>query len=206
MAGSNAQHGQMVPTMTPNPVDMLTDYSISEVGGEDVIIRLDGAESEAITIGTTSIDSDYPAGMVFTTTIQAEHELETVLLWLRFVSGTARRFVAEQVDEQWVAHPWESGEGQPAWTPFEAYWQVRDVEGNEVQTMPVALRYWDPTRVWTNIELPTVEAFIYNYEHIYTAEEIANALNRSVGGTELRRIAAFGNRLSYIADCRILCC
>ena len=74
--------------------------------------------------------------MVFTINpTSATGEIQDVILFIRFVHGSGNRVVAEWDDGAgaWVAHPWQTGEGQPAWTYFEFYWRVR-TSGASVDT------------------------------------------------------------------------
>lgn len=190
--------GANLPTPTPYPVDEV-NYELTTVGGEDVTLTFAGLSMDGITIGETTVNSDYPRGMVFTTTAESENgSIQSATLWMILANGDLTRFEAtmDEEAEAWVANPWSAGEGVPAWRPFEFYWRVRDETDVAVDTEPIAMSYWDPTREWYRAEGDYLILYWFGTDEVdpeYIAENAMYAMN----ATEPRRIEGFGSAISY---------
>ena len=190
--------GTNIPTPTPHPVENL-DYELTQVGGEDITLTFPGAEADGITISETSVHSQYPRGMVFSMSASSENgDIRDVILFLEYQHGSSERFVAswDGENEVWFAHPWDGGNGQPAWAHFSFYWRVRDSSEVSLETEPQEVDYWDPTRQWWRAESEYIIMYWFGFEEVepeYVAESITLAMN----ATEPRRIVGFGQALSY---------
>ena len=190
--------GANLPTPTSYPVEEVA-YELSIVGGEDVTFTFAGTTAEGITVGETSVNSDYPRGMVFTTTAESENgSIQSATLWMIFPTGGLTRFEATMNAEtkEWTANPWSAGEGIPAWRPFSFYWRVRDETDVAIDTEPIAISYWDPTREWYRAEGDYLILYWFGADEVdpeYIAENAMYAMNT----TEPRRIAGFGSPISY---------
>ncbi len=197
-ASPPVQNG-LLPTPTPYPVQD-SDFTVSYVGGVEQIITHQHAGNDIFTLGDTTILSEYPRGMVFQVPVTSSAgEVTRVRLNVTYVSGESAFFRTTYDAELgvWIAHPWELGEGQPAWTPFTYEWEVLDDQDNIFTTEVQEIEYWDSTREWTRFEFETYIVYIYNYEAVYTPEELGEAFNTAISATEPRRAAMFGAQLSY---------
>jgi hypothetical protein len=192
--------GDILPTPTPVPVEKVT-YSLTTVGGEDQTLTIAHEDAEGFTLGATTITSHYPRGMVFTLQPEsANGAIQDVILFIRYSHGSGTRVVAEpdaDVPGGWLAHPWATGEGQPAWTHFEFYWRVRDVTGATVDTAPVPMDYWDPSRRWFRMETPYYIVYWYGMS-ADDPDRFARQAAFAIESTEPRRIAGFGQPISYV--------
>lgn len=187
-----------LPTPTPVPVEQ-TPYMLTVVGGVAETLTFDHGELDGFTLGETTASTEYPRGMVFTINpTSATGEIQDVILFIRFVHGSGNRVVAEWDDGAgaWVAHPWQTGEGQPAWTYFEFYWRVRDTSGASVDTEPIAIDYADPTREWFRMESDLVVLYWYGFGED-DPDAIAQRMADSMAATQERREQGFGRALSY---------
>ena len=190
--------GENIPTPTPHPVDELV-YELTTVGGADVTLTFDGIEQDGLTIGETTVTSNYPRGMVFSVDAESETgEIVDVILFFTFRTDVNARFQASKDEEsgKWVARPWEAGDDTPAWTPFSFFWRIRDEEGNSIDGPVNESEYWDQTREWNRVETPFAVLYWFGFEEVeseYVAENIALA----IAATEPRRIEGFGGPISY---------
>ena len=153
-ASPPTQDGSNIPTPTPHPVENIS-YELTVVGGESVTLTSPGIEADGITVGETSFTSMYPRGIELTISAESENgDIQDVILFIELVNGSNTRFNAEYDGERdvWVAHPWQDGDGQPGWTPFEYFWRVRDETDVSVETEPVHGDYSDPNREWFRVE------------------------------------------------------
>lgn len=190
--------GSNLPTPTAYPVENVS-YELTTVGGSDDTFTFAGMSQDGITIGETSVNSDYPRGMVFSVAAGSDNAaIQDVTLWMVFANGGLTRFQAnvDAETEEWVANPWVAGEGVPAWRPFEFYWRIRDETDVAVDSEPVALSYWDPSREWYRAEGDYLILYWFGTDDVdpdYIAENAMYAMN----ATEPRRIEGFGGPLSY---------
>lgn len=189
----------MLPTPTLFPVEDLA-YTLETVGGEDKTLTVAHAAAGDFTFSETTIISRYPRGMVFT--IQPESvkgDIQDVILFIRYPHGSGTRVVAEpdaSVPGGWLAHPWALGEGQPAWTHFNFYWRVRDTTGATVDTEPVPMDYWDPTRLWHRLETPYYIVYWFGVSDD-DPDQFAQQAAYAIISTHERRVAGFGEAISY---------
>jgi len=193
-----APRAQDIPTPTPYPAEN-TPYTLDVVGGNADPLTFPGAEIEGFTIGATTVMSHYPQGMEFR--VKAESEggaIQDVILFIAFVHGTNTRAVAEYDDTtgEWVARPWETDLGRPAWTHFDFYWRVRDASEKSVETEPVPMDYWDGTREWFRMESDHVVLYWFGFGED-VKEQIAQKMADAMAATHERRMAGFGRALSY---------
>ncbi|MBN2304052.1 MAG: hypothetical protein JXQ72_06235, partial [Anaerolineae bacterium] len=187
-----------IPTPTPYPVETI-EYDLSVVGGVDETLTFSYAPMDGIELGDTTVRSTYPRGMIFTLAPESPNgAIQDVILFIRFEHGSGGRVVAEwdEQAQQWVAQPWPTGDGQPAWTHFNFYWRVRDVSDVTVDTEPLTMDYWDPNREWFRLETDSYIIYWWNLSDNnpdYAAEYWAYAIE----ATEPRRIEGFGRKISY---------
>lgn len=198
LAQPTRQDDGNLATPTPYPVDNI-DYELTTVGGQTEVLTFPGAEGNGLTISETTAVSEYPRGMRFT--MQAESAngpINDVTLFIRFAHGSGNRFPATFDAEQnvWVAHPWATGEGQPAWTHFDFYWRVRDTSDVSLDTEPQTTDYSDPTRTWFRVESEYMVFYWFGFLED-NPEYVAENVTMTVAATEPRRIAGFGGPLSY---------
>lgn len=194
-----AQDDGNLPTPEPYPVDGLA-FQLTTVGGDDSSRTFPGYEADGITVSETTVESNYPRGMVFTMQASsANGDIQEPLLFLEYVNGDRERFYAswDGGTESWVAKPWEFGDNDsPAWKAFEFYWSVRDSAGTRITTEPHALDYWDPTREWYRVESDHVIAYWFGFQDV-EPETVAQWIAEAVESTEPRRQAGFGGPLGY---------
>jgi hypothetical protein len=200
-AGPPPQAGDILPTPTPHPVDEEIPYELTVVGGRQETLTFPGQEFDGVTIGETSATSHYPRGVEFTVDVTSEDEefeIRSLTLFIRFDHGSGTRAAAE-VDparEVWVAHPWQTGEGQPAWTHFNFYWSLVDADGNGYETASYEMDYSDPNREWFRVETDLVIVYWHDYGED-DPDAIARDIAQAVAATEERRRIGFGGPLSY---------
>jgi len=187
-----------LPTPTPAPVEQ-TPYTLTVVGGEAQTLTFDHGELDGFVLGETTVTSAYPRGMVFTINPTSKTgDIQDVILFIRFVHGSGTRVVASW-DESvgaWVSRPWQTGEGQPAWTHFEFTWRVRDTSGASVDTEPIALDYADPSREWFRMESDLVVLYWFGFGED-DPDAVAQRMADSMAATQERRVQGFGRPLSY---------
>lgn len=190
--------GEGLATPTPHPVDNLA-YEIEEVGGNAETLTFVYDDIDGFTLGETTVTSQYPRGMVFTLAPESSNgRIADVILFIRFVHDSSMRVVAEWDDERaaWVAHPWETGEGQPPWSHFDFYWRVRDETGASVETPETPLDYWDPNRTWFRLESDHILAFWTGFmedDPDYVGRQMAEYM----AGLHERKVLGFGRAISY---------
>ena len=187
-----------LPTPTLFPVDEVP-YALETVGGAQETLTFEYAPDGPFDLGVASVTSQYPRGMVFTLVPESSNgAIEDVILFLRYAHGSGTRVVAEfdSAREVWVAHPWESGAGQPAWTHFEFYWRVRDETGASVDSVAYEANYSDPTREWFRLETPYYVVYWFGMAED-APDQFAREAARAIAGTHPRRVAGFGRELSY---------
>lgn len=187
-----------LPTPTLFPVDEVV-YALETVGGAPETLTFTYAPDGPFDLGAATVTSQYPRGMVFTLAPESSGgPITDVILFLRYAHGSGTRVVAEYdaAREAWVAHPWETGAGQPAWTHFVFYWRVRDASGASVETAAYEADYSDPTREWFRLETPYYVVYWFGMaedDPDLFAREAAHA----IAATHPRRVAGFGRALSY---------
>lgn len=187
-----------LPTPTPVAVEQ-TPYTLTVVGGEAEALTFDHGEQDGFALGETTVVSQYPRGMIFTINPASDTgDIQDVILFIRFVHGSGTRVVANWDEEMgaWVAHPWQTGEGQPAWTHFEFHWRVRDTSGASVDTEPIPIDYWDPGREWFRMESDLVILYWFGFGED-DPDAIAQQMADSMAATQERRVLGFGRELSY---------
>ncbi|PJF43335.1 MAG: hypothetical protein CUN55_09020 [Phototrophicales bacterium] len=199
LASPAQQGGSLLPTPTPYPVEEL-EYELTIVGGKEEVIVGEGVSQNGITIGEHTAVSQYPRGIIFRTTIETENDvaIESATVFLRYDANSGTRVSAEldPTTGEWVAHIWESGNGRPPWTHFRYFWRVVDANGNTAETEPIAMYYSDPTREWYRVETPHVVLYWFGTTEV-EPETVAQWVAEAVASTEPRRIAGFGQPLSY---------
>ncbi|MBN1202164.1 MAG: hypothetical protein JXJ20_09940 [Anaerolineae bacterium] len=187
-----------IPTPTPAPMEDVA-YTLEVVGGEEQTLTFPGAESDGLTIGETSVTSTYPRGMIFSMQAASDNgEIQDVILFMEYVHGTRDRVNAEydRESDTWIAHPWDTGEGRPAWSRFNFYWRVRDSAGVTVETDPQLIDYADPTRPWFRAESEHMVLYWFGFGEDM-ADEIAQTAAYAVESTHQRRMDGFGGEISY---------
>ena len=189
----------LIPTPTLHPVEDLTAYTLDVVGGTSETLTFPGMTADGITVGETTAVSEYPRGMVFSVTAESEGgDIRRVTLLVELVSGSRSRVPAEwDADaEVWIAHPWVSGEGQPAWTPFTFAWAIADASDTVIETEPFDALYTDPTREWYRVETDHIAVYWFGAEDV-DPDEIAQQVVEAMASTEPRRIDGFGRAISF---------
>lgn len=191
---------EILPTPSPEPVPEV-EYTLSIVGGEDVRQTFQHADVNGYVFGTTTVDSNYPRGMIFTVAPTSPNgTVNDVTLFLRFPNGQGTRVEAEwdAAQQVWTAALWPTGAGVPAWIQFTFYWRVRDDSGAFADSEPVASEYWDPTRRWYRADTPRFLIFWYGAGQD-DPDAVARYLAWAIESTEQRRIQGFNAELSYKA-------
>ncbi|HEX3052095.1 MAG TPA: hypothetical protein VHP83_15660 [Aggregatilineaceae bacterium] len=197
-AASGQAQGGILPTPTPFPVDNL-EYDVTTVGGSPETLTYDHPDQDGFVLGQTTVTSEYPRGMVFTLAPTSPNgEITEITLFLRYVHGSGTRVQAEwdEAAGQWIAHPWATGEGQPAWTHFDFTWRVRDETGAAVDTEPIAADYSDPTREWFRMESPEIIVYWTGFS-TSNPDWFGSTAAEAVAATTPRKIAGFGEPISY---------
>lgn len=199
LASTPRQGSPLLPTPTVYPAENV-DYALTTVGGETIAVAGQGVSAEGITIGDHTAVSQYPNGVVFRTTIETVGDvgIESATVFLRYEANSGSRVNAEYDAEtgEWVAHIWEGGQGVPPWLPYRFFWRVTDTFGNTAQTEPVLMEYSDPTREWYRVETPDIIVFWFGTTEV-GVETAAAGIAEAMASTEPRRIAGFGQELSY---------
>lgn len=198
LAGPSTQDGPNIPTPTPFPVENVS-YDLSVVGGQSETLTFPGMEADGITVGETTAVSEYPRGMVFRVKAESVNgDITRATLFIRYAHGSGDRAQAtfDSATEEWVAHAWEGGAGQPAWTHFNFYWSIIDASNVGIETEPQAAVYSDPTREWYRVDTEYLTFYWFGTEET-PPEEIAERVAYVISSTEPRRIAGFGGPLSY---------
>jgi hypothetical protein len=198
LASPPLQDGANIPTPTPYPVENIS-YELTVVGGEVVTLTSPGIEADGLTVGETSLTSMYPRGIEFTVAAESDNgEIQDVILFIQLVNGSSTRFNAEYDASRavWVAHPWQAGEGQPGWTPFNYFWRVRDNTDVSVETEPVHGEYSDPNREWFRVESDNIIMYWFGF-YEDDPDFVATGITEAMAGTEPRRMAGFGGPLGY---------
>lgn len=187
-----------LPTPTPFPVEKV-EYTLTVVGGQDETQTVSYEPLDGFILGETTVRSTYPRGMEFTINpVSPNGDIQEITLFIRFQHGSGTRVQAEWDPnrEVWIAHPWPTGEGQPAWTHFEFYWRVRDVSGVSVDTGPLPMDYWDPSREWFRMETPFYIVYWWGLSDD-DPDRAAEYWAWAIESTEPRRVAGFGRPISY---------
>ncbi|NDJ76102.1 MAG: hypothetical protein GYB65_07570 [Chloroflexi bacterium] len=198
LAAPSEQRAQL-PTPTPHPVDNL-EYTLTEVGGQMETLTYDYPDQDGFVLGSMAVTSQYPRGMVFSFNPQSPNgAIQDVILFMRFPGGAGTRFVAEwdEAAGAWIAHPWPNGDSQPAWTPIEFYWRVRDETGVSVDTPTYTVDYSDPTRAWYRLETPYYLVYWFGMSDD-DPDRFARSAALAVASTRPRRIEGFGEPLSFL--------
>lgn len=204
LAGPPAQDGPGIfPTPTPYPVDN-PEYELSVVGGKPTTFTYPAFSDDAsgIALTETTITPQYPRGMVFEVGIEgvdSETDIRAVTLVMRYDGNSGLRASAEYDAERgvWVAHPWATGDGQPPWVHFRAFWRVTTVDDVSVEGPSMEdIDYYDPTREWFRVETPHIVVYWFGSEDL-DPDGIAQDIAIAMAATEPRRIAGFGQPLSY---------
>lgn len=179
--------------------DQDAGYELSVVGGEDMTLTFEGTTQDGITIGETSIRSQYPNGMTFTAEITSEEsEITAVTLFRDLPNGSAER-TAAVFDEQsgtWTAHAWQGNDPVPPWREFAFYWSVVDDGEVNVRTEPVPAEYWDPTREWYRAESEYLVLYWFGLDDV-DPEYIAERSTIVMDEMGPRQIEGFGYELGY---------
>ncbi len=197
-AAPNHQDDPNLPTPTPQPVEDVA-YTLSKVGGQAATFTLPAFEKDGISIGETTVESHYPAGMIFTMTASsANGDITNATLYIELTSGSRNRVPADlDADTNtWTAHLWDTG-GQPAWAHFKAWWSVVDAANVGVETEGTFLDYADPNREWWRVETDDIIMYWYEGGLAGTPDEIAAQIAEAMAATEQRRVEGFGGRISY---------
>ncbi|MBN1565111.1 MAG: hypothetical protein JXA10_14805 [Anaerolineae bacterium] len=193
-----AEQEAIIPTPTPYPVATY-NYTLTIVGGETETLTFPNMTQDGITLSNLTAMSQYPRGMVFTLTAQsANGAIDNAQLFIELVNGSRERVSTEwdATTATWTAQVWPTGEGQPAWTPFQFIWRVRDATGVTFETAPIDAVYADPTRAWFRVEADTIIAYWFGADEI-DPDVVAASVVEAMEATEPRRIAGFGGSLSY---------
>lgn len=187
-----------LPTPTPAPIED-APYVLTVVGGEPLTQTFPGLEQDGITVGETTADHQYPRGIEFSLTAESENgPIQDVILFIEFLHGERTRVVAEwdSQREVWLAHPWDTGEGRPAWTNFKFFWRVRDASDVFIETEPVEMDYYDPTKTWFRSESDYLVLYWTGFGED-EADTIAQTMANAMASTHQRRVDGFGAALSY---------
>jgi hypothetical protein len=174
-------------------------YTLSVVGGEDQTFTFDGTTIDGITIGQTTIHSQYPDGMTFTAAITADDsEITAVTLFRALPNGSSERTAAiyDDLTETWTAHAWQGNDPVPPWREFAFYWSVVDDRDVNVRTDPIAAAYWDPTREWYRAESDYIVLYWFGLDEV-DPEYIAQRSAEIMDETGPRQVEGFGYELGY---------
>lgn len=200
LAGPPAQDTGIFPTPTPVPIDE-PEYELTVVGGEETTFVFPAYTDDetGVSLSETTIIPQYPRGMIFEVRIDAALDIQAVTLNLRYDGNSGLRGNAEYDEERdvWSTHLWATGDGQPPWVHFRAFWRVTTVD-NVTTTSPDMedIDYYDPTREWYRVETPHIVVYWFGSGDI-DPDSIARDIAIAMAATEPRRIAGFGRALTY---------
>jgi hypothetical protein len=199
-SGTLAQSGENLPSPTPQEVGDVA-YTLTQVGGTEATFTMPAIEQDGISVGESTVMSEYPLGMVFTTTATStngEGGVTNATLFIELTSGSRNRVPADfdEATQTWTAHLWDIG-GQPAWSRFNAWWSVVDASGVGIETEPATLDYADSTRQWWRVETDHIIMYWYEGGLAGTPDEIAQQIAEAMAGTHERRVIGFGGDISY---------
>ena len=187
-----------LPSPTYHPVESV-DTTLDVVGGKDETRTFSYDAIDGFELGTTTVRSTYPRGMVFTLSPTSPNGAITdVTLFIRFPTEAGLRASAEwdPETETWVARPWETGDDQPAWSQIRFYWRVRDETDVFVDTPSFNTEYWDPTREWYRLNMPQYLVFWYGGLGD-DPQRFADYAAYAIAATHQRRVDGFGQNISY---------
>ena len=115
------------------------------------------ASSEAISVTSTGVVSEFPEGMRFSIAVESEEEIEEIAI--KFRTGTQEREVygymefdeAKLVDSDLFWRTNTSGRYIPPGTIIYYYFEIRDAAGNELVTDPTEFIYEDARFKWEEV-------------------------------------------------------
>lgn len=197
LAAPPAQDDPNLPTPTLYPVESV-EYTLEVVGGKAEPYVFTHEAVDGFTFGETTAESQYPAGMIFTTTVKSDqNEIASVLLVFRQGKQAGTRIEAEwdAQNEVWVARPWADG-GQPAWTEGQFFWRVIDSAGTVVETAPQPVAYYDSSHEWFRMESDYIIMYWYGFAED-DPDSFARTIAERMAALYPRWVEGFGRYLSY---------
>lgn len=196
------QDGPLIPTPTLPPMNPdAAPYTFAVVGGQDASTTLAPEAGDLISVGPTSVDFDYPNGIIFRTFVESDvADVTSVRLVARIEPAGGSRVDAEYdaATDQWVAHLWEGGGRIPPWLGVWVAWNISDAEGNTYRSEEQFLEYVDERREWYRIDTPDSIVF-WNGDIIgMDTETFAQEMALSLAQSRLRRHEVFGGPIDYV--------
>lgn len=97
----------VLPILNRAEAQQGTNVDLSLVGGEDITLTFDGMTQDGITLGETSIRSQYPDGMIFSVAVTSDGgDITSVTLFRDLPNGSSERTNAtyDEDTEIWTAH------------------------------------------------------------------------------------------------------
>ncbi len=139
------------------------------------------AHSDAITVESSNVVSEFPEGMRFSIEVESDHEIEEIAV--KFRAGTQEREVygymefdsAKVVDSELFWRTDTAGRYIPPGTIIYYYFEIRDVDGNELVTDIAEFIYEDARFEWDEVS-DGVIAVAYHGPVKSRAEKILEAI------------------------------
>ena len=139
------------------------------------------AHADAITVESSNVVSEFPEGMRFSIEVESDHEIEEIAV--KFRAGTQEREVygymefdsAKVVDTELFWRTNTAGRYIPPGTIIYYYFEIRDVDGNELVTDIAEFIYEDARFEWDEVS-DGVIAVAYHGPVKSRAEKILEAI------------------------------
>lgn len=201
LAAPPAQNNTLLPTPTLPPIDESTlVVDLTVIGGQPITYTLPADSGDTISVTVTTVDPQYPTGIVFRTTVEADAgDVEVVRLNARFVrdnGGDRVQATYDETTDQWVAHLWPTGSRIPAWFPMYVSWIVTDSNGTFWESSEHFIEYADESREWYWAALSEVDLY-WSGDLGIAPEDFAQEVALALAQTDQRRYEVFGGPLDY---------
>lgn len=171
------------------------DYVVTVVGGKDEPQTYDDQTVDGFAFTDLTYRSLYPQGMEFHAIITPPEgvTIDQVTLFYTFATGKTGRKQARPGDEpnEWIAAPYD-GRGLPPWHEVDAYWGVRGMNGESVNSEPVHAVYYDAQREWYRAESDDVLVYWYGMP-----EELGKYVIDAMAANRDTYLTGFGIQLPY---------
>jgi hypothetical protein len=186
--------GQNLPTATFLPTDNL-EYTIELIQAEHAVQVFPDETIDGFSIQNLSYISRYPAGLEFKLTILPPdgEEIAAVTLLYEFAGGARGRIQAQPtaVENEWIGVPFDT-HGLPPWQVMDVNFRISTISGLSVETTPVMVEYYDPTRPWWRAE--SQDAIVYWFDF---PRELGDEVMKAIAAVRGKYEAGFGGLLSY---------
>ena len=156
----------MTPSRAVSAPRRVTTIAVFCILAALVTVQTASASSETITVTTSDVVSEFPEGMRFSIEVESEQEVEEIAV--KFRTGTQTREVygymefdeAKVVDSELFWRTNTSGRYIPPGTIIYYYFEIRDLDGNELVTDVEEFIFEDARFTWEEVtEGPVAVAY-----------------------------------------------